>query len=888
MNPPAEVDSDCAKTVTAARDEMRRRHRAGDPADELIEDYSQTFDRLIGRLFERAGRMAESTCLVALGGFARRELYPYSDVDLLLISDGVSEKVATEVVERIVYPLWDARVAVGHVVHNVADTIAVAQQDITARTALLDARYLAGDERLYAALGEAANQHFFGPRKVNDFVECLRAERRARHQRFGESVYLLEPNVKSNKGGLRDVNAALWAAKARFDVADLDELGDKGGASPRQLRGLLDARAFLRRLRLALHLEAGRAQDQLLFRYQESLGAELFPVETPPGVSPVMRRRLAASAERLMHQFYSHARVVVEEADGVLERCCVTKEARRRKSGVFLCEDYWVEEQRYLSCKRPERFWENPDELLRVFELMADHGLTLERGTRDAVAEACAAEPGQQLPADEQSAKRFMRLLARPDATPVLQPMHDVGVLSGIIPEFAACTGLVQHDLYHVYTVDQHTLYVASLLHRLRRGEGSEEYGLVVEAVGEIANPGALFLAALLHDVAKPLGVAHSTKGARLAAGVTARLGLGLAEQRQVTFLVREHLTMAHISQRRDISDPHVIANFAALVGNAEYLRCLYGLTVADTAMTRPDNFSQWKASLLQELYLRTLRELLGEEHARPDPGGVRERLRRSLATREVAISTPLLGRLPDRALSEREVQALKDELGALVSLDSDPGRNVQLVSRPHRNTGLIEVAIACRDVPGLLASIAAAMLAHRVEIMGAQLYTLRPAEDGNGQDFALDVFIVDPPRGDLESLWARLTRTLERLLVGELSAQRLVSGEAQPDRLAPRVVPAVETVVGFDNEGSPGCTIVEIHAANRRGVLYAIAEALRQVSTDIYLAMVNTEVGQITDTFYIIDCDTRGKITDPERLAEIRAALLGAVESAGDLQATP
>ena len=619
--------AECARLVSDARRQMARGNAAGDPPADLLRQLADAYDRLIAALVGDALAPDAMVAVVALGGYGRHEVYPYSDLDLLVLHEGASDAQVTALIERVIYPLWDAGVRVGHTVRSIDETLDLAATDLTVQTALLDARLLAGDAGPYYGLGAGAQREFFGPQRVNDFVARLADERRQRHARFGESVYLLEPNIKSNKGGLRDANTALWAAKARFGVTDFAQLPDVGAATSRQAQALTEARDFLRGLRLSMHLQAKRAQDQLLFELQEQLGPQMFPHDEIPGIRRRSTTAVAPAVERLMHAFYRHAHTIVLESFGVLERSRVPE---GEAPTVNQIDEVFVQVGDELSCKSPKRFWERPSELVRAFEVAIDRDLRIDYPTRDAMAEAIAGEPGAQLAVDEEAARMWLELLCRDDLDDALRKMHDLGLIGAMIPEFEPCTGRVQHDMYHVYTVDQHTLYVVGALRELRAGGLlTQQYPLPAEVAAEVIELRSLYLAALLHDVAKPLGSGHATKGARYAAGVTARLGLSAEEQQLVTFLVREHLTMAHISQRRDLADPHVISDFAELVADEEHLRLLYLLTVADTAMTRPGNLTEWKASLLDALYLATLAHLRGEHG---EQKAARDRRRHELA----------------------------------------------------------------------------------------------------------------------------------------------------------------------------------------------------------------------------------------------------------------
>ncbi len=609
---PEEKKQICLNYVGKLRLSIFEQFQDGLASSVIQQQITATYDHLISTLYICAQIPKESlVSLIALGGYGRGELYPYSDLDLLFLIQKPDENLSERLMEYVVYPLWDAGLSVGHAVRTTHETLNLAAVDLTARTSLLDARLIAGDEGLFQALLAGARKEFFGPQKVSDFITLLHEEREKRHKRFGVTEYLLEPNVKNGKGGLRDLNTGYWAAKARFGVSRLNELADAGGATQRQISMLENASDFLQLLRLAMHLHAKRAQDHLIFELQEALAPKLVAdVELLPGLKK-RNKAVKPAVERLMHAYYRHARSVVIETDGILERCRVVQKPQEMLGkNISDREDEHFQILGTSICSaHPERFWENPAEIVRAFWVALEAGLPLSRETQDAISEAVADEPGGQLVADPLAAELFMQILVhseRPFAGSILEEMHHLGVIGGLIPEFVPCTGRIQHDLYHVYTVDMHSLYLVSLMKAWRRREQNDEHPTAVSIISHMDQLRSLFLAALLHDIGKPLGSGHALKGGRLAAGVAARLGFPLAEVAEVKFLVEQHLTMAHLSQRRDLSDPAMIGSFAKSVGTIQRLRGLYLLTVADTSMTSPGNLTSWKAMLLDELYMKT------------------------------------------------------------------------------------------------------------------------------------------------------------------------------------------------------------------------------------------------------------------------------------------
>lgn len=852
------------------------------PPGQLLAQMAQAMDELLKKLWPRLGLLGQDSALIALGGYGRGELFPFSDLDVLILNQRADEEKQKTVVENLIYPLWDARLTVGHATRTIDEMINLASHDLTACTSLLDARFIAGDEGLFFSLQAAAVAEFFGPQHVATFVEKLHAERQKRHLRFGETVYLLEPNLKLCKGGLRDLNTGLWAMKARWDIPDfasIDKFAGAGAATARQQKALLEAQQFLSRLRLALHFGAGRAQDQLLFEWQEKLAPQFVSANDVPGMKKASTA-IEPLVEKLMGEFYRQARIIVQETDGLLERCQEFSSDTNAKSPIEIDPDFQIIENR-LHLKSAPKLWEKPSLIISAFNLALREKKNFDRFTCDALSEAVADEAGGQLVADELAIAHFRQILTDREEgrlTTILEQMHAVGALSGLIPEFAGCSGRIQHDLYHVYTVDVHSLYAVSLIKSWRRAEQAEAYPLAVAVIEELDEQEleSLLLAALLHDVGKPLGHGHAVKGARLAVGVAARLGFSAEQQLAVRELVQHHILMSHVAQRRDLYDLETIASFAATVGSPLRLRQLYLLTVADTAMTAPGNLNEWKSSLLEELYRQTF---LFFTHGRSGHTKQEEqRLNENRVALEIALRqqgkirepAALAAQVPRAMLLAYATDDLLHHLQTLIDLEARPAEVLCLRTRPCRG-GAWELTIACPDAPGRLAMITGVLLARRIEVLSAQVNTV--------DEKVLDVFLVRLPSEDAEQVWLAFFEQMQSVLRGEKAVSQLVQTVLRPSSLTPKIVPHVKTAINFAQDASEKLTVVEVQAPDRLGVLYKITQTLHQQGLNIHLSKVATEAGQVVDSFYVSDQASNGKIIDEKKLEDIRAAILEAIE---------
>ncbi|MBZ0232609.1 MAG: HD domain-containing protein, partial [Deltaproteobacteria bacterium] len=628
-----ETDAQSAEAAAAlraelghARNEMKQALVGGAKGGEVAAWLSDVYDRALATRWRWATRDTDARlALVATGGWARREVAPYSDIDFILLHRG-DDAAAKLVADRLLYPLWDARVAVGHAVREPRAAAKLAREDLATATALVDVRHITGDRTLTDELCAVTRSMIAPGGDANDFIAQLAGEKRKRHDRFGDSLYLLEPNLKQGIGALRDLATALWAARARWLLRagplpshgeSIALLRDRGHLTRRQADVLAAARDFLLGLRALAQLQGQRRTDQLTFEIQEALAPAMYPdVRRGEGTG---RPAVAPAVEALMRAYYLHARSVVQVADRLLETARVPP---RRRPRIRDIDGSFLTFNGELAVRDAKLFAERPGEMLRLFRVAVVEDASVYGHTRDMVAELAPLH-AERLRADPAAARWFVDALCDPrdrSQPSQLEILNQLGVVAAVMPEWAPVVCRVQHDLYHVYTVDQHQLYAVAMLKRIARGELASEQPVATEAYQRVTRPASLYLGTLLHDVGKPLGKGHAEKGAVIAAAVGARLGLAPQDVATAEFLVRQHLTMSHISQRRDLSDPEVVARFADRVGDEERLAQLYLLTLCDTAMTAPNNLSAWKSELLRDLYLRARAYLAARSGAAPAP----------------------------------------------------------------------------------------------------------------------------------------------------------------------------------------------------------------------------------------------------------------------------
>ena len=909
---------------------------------------SDVYDRIVSELWQeveaKLGQGAPPICLAATGGWGRREVCPYSDIDILILAAPRHMDQARKAAEELLYPLWDAGVRVGHAVRDPGGTAQLARGDLATGTALLDVRHVAGSAELFADLTRATRRAVAPGGNPNELVNRLAGEKDKRHDRFGDSLYLLEPNLKQGIGALRDLHTALWAARARWAAPGIPELhrgsptadADGPAASPgkgpprfsgsvvgylvagghlsaRQgavLEGALD---FLLKTRSLVQLHAGRATDQLTFEIQEAIAPGLYPQAGAPapasaaggqpsaaGPAPdEVRPAVAPAVEALMRRYYLHARGVVRVADRLLEAARVPE---RRKPRIRRVDASFLLWNGKLAVNDPALLSERPSEMVRLFRVALAEDVPIYRHTMELVEERIALGGGA-LTGDRVASRLFLEALTDPRDTrqpSLLEEMHQVGVLGAIMPEFAPCTCRVQHDLYHVYTVDQHQLYAVAMLKRTLRGELPERAQLATDVARGLARTPALlpalYLGTLLHDVGKPLGKGHAEKGARLAGAVARRLGLSEPEAQRTELLVRQHLTMAHLSQRRDLSDPDVVRRFADRIGSEEALAQLYLLTRCDTAMTAPGNLSAWKDQLLGELYQRARDVFRGTGTAAAGAGGedqslavTRDRARELLAG-DAPELVALVDQLDDRFVAALSPRQITRHL-ALAHSRAQSGVPVDIEVAAFPLKGHTQVAVVADDSHGLLGHIAGVLAAHRVSIDAAVVTTVeRPGASAAAPApaLALDLFYVRDRLGKAiaadDARWDAIRADLARVVRADVGPSRavveLLDRRRRRSTLRPRVTPAVATVVQVMDDASDHLTVVEVATRDRVGVLHTITSTMAELGLDIHLAKVSTEGEKVADAFYVSESGGGGKLSR-ERAAEVELAIAEALARA-------
>src|SRR5262245_34316136 len=826
--------------------------------------YSKVLDGLLGSLLSALESTHEDgpwplLGLAAVGSYGREEPAFHSDLDVRMITNVRPERVRP-IAEALLYPLWDAGLNIGHQLVTVNEVLEMAQTDLPTATTLLDWRVVTGDRTLSEKMLNRAFEGLFGIANIGKFLQRLATRVTERSERYGGSVYLLEPDVKNGIGGLRDIDVAHWAARARFRVSTLKELVHRGVLLAREWPPIELASTFLFRVRNLLHLYAGRRSDRLSFDRQEGLAKDLGYGGGGAGV------------EKFMSEYYRHARVIAQTRELMLARAePPPKRKPREKSigaGLKLTNDQ-------VSIENPSLLEKDPALALRVYDEAVRRDLPVYAFARDAIVRA-VSEPSfcEALRANEEAARLFVRLCTVAQRTrlrdgSVLKELHDVGLLVAMIPEFSPVVGRVHHDVYHTYTVDVHSVAAVDRLRAFARGELAAEHPLASRIAAEMSRPNVLFFAALLHDIGKDEGGKnHSERGFDMVATILARLGVSEADTREVQHLVLKHLRMYHVATRRDIDDPATLEAFSEEVHGREGLRELYLLTICDVSTTSPTALTSWKARVLESLYLST--DSLLSEGAQSQGEARLEQIRAAVRSDvrergERDFLDHFLQAMPDRYLHANDpIDIVRHSRFARASQMKHVNVTVVTNHEPY-----VELGFIADDRPGLLAMITATLAASRLKILSAQVHTW---VDTFGRRRALDLFWVrgGQTAATTHSALPRLERDFQRLLSHEITPAELVTG-GRRSTWTDRPMPKIASEVSIDNRASAQNSVIEVTTTDMIGLLFWLSHTLQILGLQITLAKINTEGTQVADVFYVTD-EQGAKVTDPERIETIRS----------------
>ncbi len=853
---------------------IRKLHFSGGGGMDVVRANTSLMDWLVSSAFGSVcgafgvEQDASGWTLMAVGGYGRGELNPYSDVDIMFLKgDGPDGEAVEELPTSALHMLWDLGLDLGYSVRAVPECASLAASDFTIMTSLLEARRLCGDASLPAALEDSLVGRR-KPRMIEDYIRQKVTDRAARKKKHGDSVYLREPNIKEGAGGLRDIHSAVWIARFKYGAGSLDDLAGQGLMDRSELKRLRGSKDYLLRLRNEIHYRSGHKQDVLTFELQEK-AAEDFGYRHGTG-------RMAV--ENFMRAYYLRARGVHDITQRIIESAIDRRAAKRwfflPPTRQRLDADFYImgralcmEDGALSSIK------ERPELVMEAFSHHQATGIPFSENLAHALRESpltvrrWTVEPGA-------AAGVFLGMLGRTDRLyDTLELMHRMKLLGRMLPEFGSVSALVQHDLYHKYTVDEHSLLAVKKLQGLGGADGVA-YPEFREALLRVTDKQALTLAVLLHDTGKAKGGGHSERGAALSVKAARRLGMSEPRAELVEFLVRNHLLMVHVSQRRELSDAVVLEKFCRIVGGRERLDMLFVLSYADISSVGPGAFNQWRRVLLGELYARAAAYLedkgsvvaYEKRRLKELSSALKEEVKRAGLGNDAQVVKFLKDMSPRYLLSVPTASAVEH-----FRLSRDVGPSDVVIHYEHDQGGFTNLDIILYDVPGLFYVVAGALAAKNMNILSASVFTGR---DGLVID-TLRVTDYNKQLCDDDSLWSKIKDTLIRALTGRARIRDLMpSSPAYPKRTALRENPPK---VDVDNEVSDRFTVIEVFAHDRVGLLYDITKTMYDQGCYIYSARVDTAVDQVVDVFYVTDIFMM-KIYDPERIRILRESLVEAV----------
>ncbi len=827
-------------------------------------------DQLIRTIYEIAAdyiypaanpTATDQLCIVAYGGYGRGELAPKSDVDLLFVLPYKPTPRSEQIIEHTLYMLWDLGLKVGHATRSIDECLRQAKADITIRTGLLEARYIWGEQKLFLEL-----RHRFW-REVaagseSEYVEAKLNERDERHRKMGDSRYVLEPNIKEGKGGIRDLQTLYWIAKYLYQVDDVGQLVEKGVLTTEEMALFDKAHMHLWSVRCHLHYLTGRPEERLTFDVQPQLAEAM--------------QYLDRGRTRGVERFMKHYFLVAKDVGDLTRIFCAALEARQQRQRRFLAPLFGLLNRDiegfpvasgWLGIPGPRHFAQNPVDMLRIFEVAQRNGLDIHPDALQAMTRSLR-RINKKVRDDPEANQIFLRILtSEKGAESTLRRMNEAGVFGRFIPDFGRVVAQMQYDMYHVYTTDEHTIRAIGMLSEVERGELKDELPVCSEIIHNVLSREILYVAVLLHDIAKGRGGDHSVLGAEVAELLCPRFGFNEAETETVAWLVRHHLDMSNIAFKRDLDDPKTTTDFVEIVQSPERLRLLLCLTAVDIRAVGPGRWNNWKAALLREIYYRSeavmkggfegermgdraaeIREMLFERLTNWTADAVDDHFKRGPASYWLYYSSDTLVRH-----------------ARFVRQATEAGRPLAIDTEIERELDVTELTVYAADHPGLFNKIAAAIAVCGASIVDARIYTFN-----NGM--ALDSFWIQDATGhtiDSQSGLSRIEERIEQSLAGqlrvvdEMTKRRGLPSRTDVFKVPPRVL--------IDNKASNTFSLIEVNGRDRPGLLYDITRALHDLGLQIASAKISTYGERVVDVFYVKDVfgmkvDHKGKLQQIEK----------------------
>lgn len=831
----AEVTNEiCRQALKQGQSYLQQQFDAGSPIEELVYQRASFVDEILNQIWQQHISDDTPVSLIAVGGYGRGELHPYSDIDVLILLDESISDSPPDSLSSFLTQLWDVGLEIGHSVRTIQECRQQAEEDITIATNLLEARLLCGASTLFESLQQlTVTNKTWDTRR---FFELKRQEQLERHQRYNDTANNLEPNIKESPGGLRDIQVVNWVAQQHFDVKNLEGLRQKGFLANSEYETLQKAQNFLWTIRFALHHLAGRKQEKLMIDFQRELAKKLGYKDD--------ESRLAV--EKFMKDYYRCARAVRQMNSLLLQLFEETIILADEPREVKVINRRFQSHNGYLETINPGIFAYYPYALLEVFLILQQNPDL--KGVRASTIRQIHAHLhliDANFRRDIKNRTLFMEIIRQSKGvTHEFRRMNELGVLGAYLPEFGRVVGQMQHDLFHAYTVDEHTLFLVGNLRRFSCEENREEFPLCSEVFNQLPKPEILYIAGIYHDIAKGRGGDHSVLGVVDAKAFCERHNLSDYDTSIVTFLIRHHLAMSTTAQKSDLEDPTVIKKFADLVETTERLNYLYLLTVADIRATNNNLWNGWRDSLLKQLYHSTHQWI---EHTEAQAKSTREK---SYKKYQEAMQ-----KLLAKGRSQEDISKLWhaydldyflrhsiDELvwqseQRLDHLDEDP----LIALRKHNDQQTLEIFIVTHDRAGIFAAITAAIEQCQLNVLDAKINVTKEHD-------ALNTFIVNGDRLDTR----QITRSLEKQLAN--------TSHVKPysPTITPRTMKLFQTQpnIDFETNLQQNHTVMSLHTHDRPGLVSAIAQVFLACKVQLINAKINTLGDQVEDVFFITTAD--------------------------------
>ena len=855
-----------ADALKKATDLLNQSFTPESSADLLVRQRSNVVDQILTHCFDQfmGGQDKELSTLLAVGGYGRAELLPASDIDLMLLISKRPGKELESKISTFLTFLWDIGLEVGASVRTLKDCVEEGKNDVTVMTNMIESRLITGDTGLYNKFLKAIS-----PKKMwssRDFLIAKLEEQKNRHLRFNDTAYNLEPNIKEGPGGLRDIQIIGWVAKRHYGATNLKELVDHGFLTDEEYLALIDGQTHLWRVRFALHRITGRREDRLLFDYQKQL-AEIFGFEAG-------ENNLAI--EQFMQKYYRTIMELERLNEMLLQLLNQEIFYKRFFNKTSTLNDDFTLRNGYVEAVNDQVFINNPSALIEIFMLMQGrpdiHGphaatIRLIRQSLHLIDDSFRSDPKIN--------ELFMKFMRNPTGIiHQLRRMNSYGVLAAYIPVFEKIVGRMQYDLFHAYTVDQHTLFVIRNLRRFSVQEHRHEFPLCNSIHDELEKPELLYLAGLFHDIAKGRGGDHSIEGAEDAEHFSLQHGMNRKDTRVISQLVRMHLLMSTTAQRKDISDPEVVHDFARKVGSESMLDYLYLLTVADIRATNPKQWNNWKGSLLRELYQSTKKVLRQGLELSPDIDEIIsenkeaacDMISQSLFKREDI--EHLCAEFPGDYFLRHKAEEIAWHVSAIMN-NINKSSVVNIRQSIHSRS--TEIFVHTKDTEHVFGRVVGVLSSMNLDILHADIYTTL-------DDQTLDTFIIQDSNGQTLSD-ANDIEIIRKTLLTALDSDK--NPEINISQRMPRQLKSFSSpsFIDFSQDILNHRTVMEITTADRPGLLYIIALLITDASLQVTHAKIATLGERVEDIFYLCD-ESHHAVRDPDLLDSLKQKIIETLDS--------